>query len=175
MLKRYAKLTMIFISIVANHANASFWPPSNTNTTHQSSSANKILSPDEFKKRVNELNQQNQVTLNTQAQQLLSKQPVAPVLPPPPTPLKKESSSITPGVSEPSEKRPVTPPTTETATDTPVPLPSRDATSSSNTSNAPTPDSNYSGFIGTHTNNNHSTSVPGSTPTKSTNGWGVKY
>lgn len=157
---------------LASTANAALWsvPPTN-NTNKTTAPASKVLSPDEFTKRVNSLNEQNQAGLTNQVQQLLSKQPPAPALPPPPAPLAKTPAATIPPVDE-SDKNP--PPETVAPKSAPTPKNSDETASQAAAPPAPLPvqNQNYSGFIGANTA--PSTTNKNGTQ-KSNSGWSVKY
>ena len=166
------RLIIALIGLASTTANAALWstPPAD-NTTKTPASASKVLSPDEFTKRVNSLNEQNQAGLTNQVQQLLSKQPPAPALPPPPAPLAKPPAAAIPPADE-SDKNP--PPETAAPKSEPAPKDPDETTPQPAAAPAPLPaqSQNYSGFIGAN---------PGSSTTnkngtqKSNSGWSVKY
>ena len=172
-------LLALICFMALSSANASFWPPAPDNNTNKNAApANKVLSPDEFKSRVNSVSQQNQAGLNNQVQQILSKQPAAPSLPPPPIPQKKQPKAQTPAANEtnePNETPPTIPEPPQDTTETALPAAAPPANSPPPAAAAPAPQQNqsYSGFIGTGNNNASPTNKGGAT--KSNGGWSVKY
>lgn len=174
----FSFIVIVATSSIANAQLFSFSPSGNDapKNNFSPSATNKVLSPEEFKNRVDTLSQQNQSGLNQQANQMLSKQ--TPLPPSPPVadtrkqkPAETNSLNTTPAVPTPTDSASSADTTPEETAPT---LPSASSSTDEAASIPPPQNQTYMGFQGTGTSSGSSSSSK-SSGSSAKGGWNIQY